>query len=95
MKPDRPETLCDLHDLGYDYARLMEDGTWLAIQRMIFYWALTVVEDSTTWRTYYSYNNLADALVAMTTWDGKGDPPGPWMKQKPEDRWNPALPKPE
>ena len=28
-------------------------------------------------------------MIAFATWDGVGDPPGDWIKQKPEDRLNP------
>lgn len=35
-----------------------------------------------TYRTRFCYEQLSDAIGALATWDGHGDPPGPWIKEK-------------
>lgn len=30
----------------------------------------------------YCYDRRADVVEALTTWDGQGDPPGEWIKEK-------------
>lgn len=39
----------------------------------------------------YCYEHAKDAIVAVLTWDGRGDPPGPWIKEKPGDRLGPGA----
>lgn len=34
----------------------------------------------------YCYPNATDALVDLQEWDGKGDPPGDWIKEKVSER---------
>lgn len=34
----------------------------------------------------YCYPLLGDALCALREWDGKGDPPGDWVKEKVSER---------
>jgi len=38
----------------------------------------------------YCYPNLTEALAAIATWDGQGDPPGPWIKEKISERLGPG-----
>lgn len=77
-------------NLGYSYARQLPDGTWLAVQRMLFTAGLFVDLSETGYRTRFCYEREIDALAALMTWDGRGDPPGPWIKEKPSNRLNPA-----
>jgi hypothetical protein len=41
----------------------------------------------------YCYSTESEALEALNTWDGEGDPPGPWIKYKgaPYERSNPLM----
>jgi hypothetical protein len=39
----------------------------------------------------YCYPTLAEAKEALATWDGKGDPPGPWIKEKISERLGPGA----
>ena len=39
----------------------------------------------------YCYEDRAAALKALHTWDGKGDPPGPWIKEKTSERLGPGA----
>jgi hypothetical protein len=58
---------------------------------MLFTYDLCVGLDETGYRTRFMYPDLGTALVALLAWDGLGDPPGPWIKQKPGDRENPRA----
>jgi len=48
--------------------------------------------DETGYRTRFCYEDKRTALFALLTWDGRGDPPGPWIKEKGRvERNNPAT----
>ncbi|MDR2219770.1 MAG: hypothetical protein LBE24_04225 [Methylobacillus sp.] len=34
----------------------------------------------------YCYEHFEDALEALNAWDGEGDPPGNWIKEKVSER---------
>lgn len=74
---------------GYLDARELPSGVWIATGDNLYtrdiYYGLDEVGWSKKWM--YEDRNAADA--AFVTWNGDGDPPGPWLKQKPDDRWNP------
>ncbi len=73
-------------------AREMPDGTWIVAARFLFTYGLLVGVDEKGYRTRYCYAELVDCLVALHCWDGvTGDPPGPWIKQKPEERLGPGA----
>ena len=78
---------------GYIWTRRLESGQWIAVQPMLYTSGLFVLNSDPTsgWRTRYCYEKRLDALKALTHWDGGGDPPGPWIKQKPEERLNPNF----
>lgn len=42
--------------------------------------------------TRWCYAHRATAVTALDLWDGRFDPPGDWIKQKPEDRYGPGTP---
>lgn len=75
--------------LGYFMPRKLPTGEWAALQKMLYTTGLFIVTDEYSWRTRWCYEHAADALMALAEWDGKGDPPGPWVKEKPSDRLNP------
>lgn len=77
--------------LGYHAPRRLPDGRWIALQRMLYTTGLFVLEVPEFYRTRYCYERWTDAEAALQVWDGSGDPPGPWIKQKPEERLNPTL----
>lgn len=39
----------------------------------------------------YCYPDGADAFIALASWNGVGDPPGEWAKEKVSGRLGPAL----
>jgi len=61
---------------------LLESGEWAYVQRMHFTFALMVGCDETGYRTRFCFATLSDAMTALLTWDGRGDPPGDWIKEK-------------
>jgi hypothetical protein len=82
--------------LGYYRVRRLPNGEWLALARMMFSTGLCLVEEpdptdqvSNGLRTRFCYEHAREAEAAFLAWDGEGDPPGNWIKQKPEDRMNP------
>lgn len=83
----------EFYDLGYPHSRQLPNGQWLAVAPMMFTAGLFVMDDNplTGYKTRYCYEHMCDALAALTKWGGKGDPPGPWVKQKPENRLNPNI----
>ncbi len=81
----------ELEELGFVAIRRMPDGTINGVQLMLFTAALTVGIDPIGYKTRYCYESPIDAIGDLMNWDGTGDPIGPWIKQKPEDRLNPRL----
>lgn len=39
----------------------------------------------------YCYHSAREAVHALDTWDGKGDPPGDWIKEKVTERFGPGA----
>ena len=78
---------------GYLYPRRLPSGTWIAVQQFLFTWGLMVDLDETGYQYRFCYEHLHDALWAVRNWDGTGDPPGPWIKEKGRrgERSNPLL----
>lgn len=62
--------------------RRLPDGRWAAVVAMIYTWGLCVDMTVTSYAYRYCYAKEADAVAALRAWDGRGDPPGPWIKLK-------------
>lgn len=68
---------------GFLVLRVLPDGRHIGLVRMIFTVGLAVdLAADGTYSSRYCYPNLAAAAAALAAWDGVGDPPGPWLKQK-------------
>ena len=81
-----------LESLGYFALRELPDGRWIGLQQMLFTCGLFVDLNENGYDHRYCYATVADALAAVGTWDGAGDPPGPWIKRKGRgERSNPAT----
>lgn len=78
-------------DEGYDGVRQLPDGTWIGILPMIMTFGLFVGLQEYGYERRYCYEHGEDAWTACQEWDGKGDPPGPWIKEKPSDRLGPGI----
>jgi hypothetical protein len=80
----------EIEALGYRCAKLLlATGEWAALRQMNYTTGLFVGLTRIGYRTRFCYENGIVAAAALSVWDGSGDPPGPWIKQKPEDRLNP------
>lgn len=67
---------------GYHPIRQLPSGEWAAVFDMLTTAALCVGCDESSYRTRFCYERRADAKRALREWDGAGDPPGPWVKEK-------------
>lgn len=78
---------------GYSHIKVMQDDTVCALQKQLYTVGLVVGLDRTGYQRRYCYERLGDAREALVQWDGKGDPTGPWIKEKPSDRLGPGATK--
>lgn len=75
---------------GYHPVRQLPTGEWAGVHDLDFAAGLFVGLDENGYRTQYDYAHRHEAEAALAAWDGEGDPPGPWIKQRPENRFNPG-----
>lgn len=82
-----------LAEMGYKNVRVLPDGQVIGTMKMMFTCGLMIGMDESGVAARYCYENESDAAVAARTWDGTGDPPGPWIKYKgpPEERLGPGA----
>lgn len=91
-----PAILSALRASQYLGARRLPSGEIAAVARFLFTFDLLLGCDETGYRTRFSYESMHDALEALLAWDGAGDPPGPWIKEKGRgERDNPRRPPPD
>ena len=76
---------------GYRHCLRMPDGSVAGLHAQIFTTGLCVGLTNTGYTRRYCYEHEADALAALMSWNGAGDPPGPWIKEKPGDRLGPGA----
>ncbi len=79
---------------GYMQIEQLPTGVWAGLQDMIYTTGLFVGLDETGYRRRYCYPSYESAVVALRSWDGQDDPPGPWIKRKGlgEDKIGPCGP---
>jgi hypothetical protein len=79
--------------LDYLRPRRLANGEWIAIARFVFTFGLVVdIRDDGTYRTRFCYAGWDQVLEALLQWDGVGDPPGPWIREKGGvERTNPRV----
>lgn len=68
--------------VGENYIAIRElaDGRVIGIHRLIGHWSLHVDVDFFGYADSFCYMKLADITQDFETWDGQGDPPGPWHR---------------
>jgi len=76
---------------GYHRCRQLPSGVVIGVMPMFVTCGLFVGIDRTGYSRRYCYEHAADAIAAVDAWDGVGDPPGPWIKEKPSDRLGPGA----
>lgn len=82
----------ELTDLWGPTVRLLPCGEWACTHRFLFTTGLLVGLHGIGYRTRFCYPSAETAANALAQWDGRGDPPGPWIKEKGNgERSNPAM----
>lgn len=65
--------------------RNLPDGRVLVVYNMIYNVRLCIGPQNAEWYDrawcYEKPDHIADAMVALETWDGKDTPPGTWIKE--------------
>lgn len=69
-------------EMGYAPNRLLPSGELAGVLRMIATYGLFVGLDSSGYRTRFCYPTFTSACLALSCWNGVGNPPGPWIKEK-------------
>lgn len=77
--------------LGYFHSRVLPSGEMAGLQAMLFTTGLFVGIGPDAYQRRYCYEFTEDACSALATWNGGGDPPGPWIMEKPGDRLGPGA----
>lgn len=80
-----------LLDEDYIAPRQLPNGQWAAIGSLIFTSGLFVGLTKYGYDRRYCYEHQHEALAALDKWNGEGDPPGMWIKEKPSNRINPNI----
>lgn len=74
---------------GYFFPKQMSDGRIMALQQNLYTIGLVIIDNGGV-LSRWCYENGIVALKSLLEWDGAGDPPGMWTKQKlPVERMNP------
>ncbi len=86
----------DLHAMlrseGYSVLRVMPDGNIAGIRKFLFTYGLCTHLDWSGYGERWCFEDPASAIIALELWDGRGDPPGPWIKRKGREEYcNPKL----
>jgi len=80
-----------LLDEGYRCVKRLDGGIYAGVFPQLYTCGLFVGLTRGGWERRYCYENTADAEKALREWNGAGDPPGPWIKEKPGDRLGPGV----
>ena len=80
-----------LNTQGYTYVLRMPDGSFCGVAPQLFTCGLFVGLTADRYARRYCYESKQAAVSALLAWDGCGDPPGPWIKEKPSDRLGPGA----
>jgi hypothetical protein len=76
---------------GYRELRLLPTGEVAGLLPHIYTTGLFVGLTEHCWARRYCYEYYHNASDALKQWDGQGDPPGNWVKEKPSERLGPGL----
>ena len=76
---------------GYSCIRLMPNGQIYGVQKFLFTYGLMINLSFVGYERRYCYQREVAAATALVMWDGEGDPPGLWIKEKPSDRLGPGA----
>lgn len=88
---DLEQLVAMLNMQGYKHVLKMPDGSLCGIGEQIYTTGLFCGLTQYGYSKRYCYELTGDAVDALLSWDGRGDPPGPWIKEKPGDRLGPGA----
>lgn len=73
--------------------KLLATGQWAAIKQFACTYGLLVGISGWGYQQRFCYESYGQALEALLTWNGSGDPPGMWLSERagPLHRQNPKL----
>lgn len=76
----------ELTNEGYHHLRVIEGRGICGLREFIFTIGLCEGLDNTGFSGRYCYekSHVLHAFIGLNNWDGKDDPPGPWIKYKGE-----------
>ncbi|MEQ9800201.1 MAG: hypothetical protein RLO53_07710 [Salinisphaeraceae bacterium] len=82
----------EVRAMGYAEPRWVSDELgWCGLSPMLFTVGLVVGISPVCFSHRYCFPDYASASRALQAWDGGGDPPGPWIKEKLSGRCNPMA----
>lgn len=74
------------------YRRDVSNTHFVAVYRMLYNDRLVFGPKGRPWYDRgFCFQQDDSALVAAETWDGEGDPEGPWIKEVGTDRYGPGM----
>lgn len=78
---------------GYQFLKVIATGELAGLLPFFFTVGLVVGIDKYGYRTRFCFKTAKEALASLVMWDGLGDPPGHWIKEKARgrDRHNPRV----
>jgi hypothetical protein len=76
---------------GYRPVRVLPSGVVIGVMPQLYTTGLFVGLNEFSWKRRYCYEHQVEAVIAFVSWDGEGDPPGPWIKEKPSNRLGPGA----
>lgn len=88
---DLAQSVIDVLDNGYEVFSRTPSGKICGLLKMMFTTGLVVGISKYGYERRYCYEHFSDALDALKSFTGEGDPSGPWIKEKPGDRLGPGA----
>ena len=73
---------CFLAGQGYYNIRKLDDGRFICLYQFLFTTGLIVDADYLGYNHRYCYPDKDEAIAAIETWNGKGEPSGNWVAKK-------------
>jgi len=77
-----PRSLLWASDLGFAQVRELKNVCVCSIFPYLYTGGLVIGIDPIGHAGRYCYETVAAATAALASWDGRGDPPGAWIKFK-------------
>lgn len=78
--------------LGYRHPKyLTAIDRWAGLLKMNYTTGLFVGITEWEYERRFCYEDWHEARKALEAWDGAGDPPGSWIKEKPSNRLGPGA----